>query len=68
MIARLTYLGLLDKIGADGALLASVFLAVLVYLSLIFLLRAVGKDELSMLPFWGKIAKKHAGDGVGYAL
>lgn len=50
-IAYFTHKGLLPRVGNDLALLFAILLAVLVYLSLVFLLRAVSCEELSLLPF-----------------
>lgn len=49
--AYMTHKGLLGHIGEGGALLCAVFLAMAVYLALLFLFRAIGREELSLLPF-----------------
>jgi hypothetical protein len=47
----MTYTGVLDALGADVSLLLAVLLAVLLYLALLFLLRAVGREEIALFPY-----------------
>ena len=61
--AHFTHRGLLPHLGADGALLLAILLAVLVYFSALLLLRAVGREELSMLPFVGKYFQNRENQG-----
>ena len=55
LLSRMTYTGVLDALGADVSLLLAVLLAVLLYLALLFLLRAVGREEISLFPYGRRI-------------
>ena len=56
--ARAAYGFFLPRIGADATLLLAVVFAALLYFALLFLLRAVGKEELSLLPFYKNRQKR----------
>ena len=55
LLSRMTYTGVLDALGADVSLLLAVLLAVLLYLALLFLLRAVGREEIALFPYGRRI-------------
>ena len=55
LLSRMTYTGMFSHLGADGALLLAVFLAAVLYLALLVLTRAVGREEISLLPFGQKL-------------
>jgi stage V sporulation protein B len=57
LLSRTTYVGLLAHLGADTALLLSLFLSLAIYFSALLLTRAVGAEELSLLPFGRRLAE-----------
>ena len=57
-VAYFTHRGLSLHVGGDIALLSSILLAVFVYLSLVFLLRAVSREELYFFPFVKSLMEK----------
>jgi len=65
-VAYFTHRGLLTRVGADAALFLALTLAVLVYFSFVFLLRAVNEEELSLLPFLARWLKKRDKKGENY--
>lgn len=55
ILARFSYVGLLPFLGADAALLASIALCALLYLSVLVVFRALGREELCLLPFGNRL-------------
>lgn len=66
ILARMTHTGLLSLLGAGSALPLAVLCGALVYAAMLILLRAVEREELSLLPFGAKICARIWGEEGKY--